>query len=225
MGRREGWSWNSNTLATWGEELTHWKRPWCWDRLKAGGEGDDRGWDGWMASPTQWTWVWGNSRRWWNTEEPGLPQPMGLQSQTQLSNWTATNDIQIAARKRFSVFPVENFSSESKLNQASKGPLKVHQGFHYFQLGWFFSAFSCIQNTECHQWIRSLFSRTLNSMLLSNYIPRSFSSVKPLILGCLFHLKILCIHNVNMMAQVNNEFYWKESFVVFYWNAEGLQGG
>ena len=40
------------------EELTHWKRPWCWERLKAGGEGDDRGWDGWMASPTRWTWVW-----------------------------------------------------------------------------------------------------------------------------------------------------------------------
>ena len=51
------WSRNSNTLATWCEELTHWKRPWCWERLKAGGEGDDRGWDGWMASPTQWTWV------------------------------------------------------------------------------------------------------------------------------------------------------------------------
>ena len=46
------WSWNANTLATWWEELTHWKRPWCWERLGAGGEGDDRGWDGWMASPT-----------------------------------------------------------------------------------------------------------------------------------------------------------------------------
>ena len=52
------WSWNSNTLAIWCKELTHWKRPWCWERLKAGGEEDDRGWDGWMASPTQWTWVW-----------------------------------------------------------------------------------------------------------------------------------------------------------------------
>ena len=46
------WSWNSSTLATWCEELTHWKRLWCWERLKARGEGDDRGWDGWMASPT-----------------------------------------------------------------------------------------------------------------------------------------------------------------------------
>ena len=50
-----GWSWNSNTLATWCEELTHLKRPLCWERLRTGGEGDDRGWDGWMASPTQWT--------------------------------------------------------------------------------------------------------------------------------------------------------------------------
>ena len=55
------WSWNSNTWATWCKELTHWKIPWCWERLKAGGKGDDRGWDGWMASPTQWTWVWVSS--------------------------------------------------------------------------------------------------------------------------------------------------------------------
>ena len=54
------WSWKSNTLALWWEELTHFKRPWCWERLKEAGEGDDRGWDAWMASPTQWTWVWVN---------------------------------------------------------------------------------------------------------------------------------------------------------------------
>ena len=54
---------SSNTLATWWEELTHWKRPWSWGRLKAGGERDNRGWDGWMASPTQWTWVWASSGR------------------------------------------------------------------------------------------------------------------------------------------------------------------
>ena len=52
-------------LATWGEELTHWKRPWCWERLKAGGEGDDRGWDGLMASLTQWTRLWTGCRSWW----------------------------------------------------------------------------------------------------------------------------------------------------------------
>ena len=55
------WSWNSNTLAIWCKELTHWKRPRCWEGLEAGGGGDDRGWDGWMASLTLWTWVWVNS--------------------------------------------------------------------------------------------------------------------------------------------------------------------
>ena len=70
--------WNSNTLATWCGELTHWKRPWCWERLKAGEEGYDRGWDGWMASPMQWTWVWLGSRGWWWTGRPGMLQSMGL---------------------------------------------------------------------------------------------------------------------------------------------------
>ena len=71
------WSWNSNTLATWCEELTYLKRSWCWERLKAGGYGDKRGWDGWMASQTQWTWVWANSRSWWSTGRPGMLQSVG----------------------------------------------------------------------------------------------------------------------------------------------------
>ena len=75
-------------LATWCEELTHWKRPWCWERLKAGGEEDHRGWDGWMASPTQWTWVWVSSGSWWWTGKPGVLQSMGSQSRTQLSGWS-----------------------------------------------------------------------------------------------------------------------------------------
>ena len=58
------WSRNSNTLATWCKELIHWKRSWCWERLKAGTEGNDRGWDGWMASPTGWIWVWAGSWSW-----------------------------------------------------------------------------------------------------------------------------------------------------------------
>ena len=61
------------------KELTHWKRPWFWERLRAGGEGDDRRWDGWMASPTQWTWVWVNSGSWWWTGRPGMLQFMGSQ--------------------------------------------------------------------------------------------------------------------------------------------------
>ena len=73
------WGWSSNTLATWCEELTHWKRPWCWERLKAGEEGDDRAWDGWMASLTQWTWIWASSGRWWRTGKPGMLQSTGRQ--------------------------------------------------------------------------------------------------------------------------------------------------
>ena len=61
------------------EEPIHWKRPWCWERLKAGGEGDDRGLDGWMASLTQWTWLCASSGRWWRTGKPGVLQSVGLQ--------------------------------------------------------------------------------------------------------------------------------------------------
>ena len=75
----------ASCLATWCKELTHWKRPWCWERLKVGGEGDDRGWDGWMASLTQWTWVWVISGSWWWTGRPGVLQPMGSQRVRQ--NW------------------------------------------------------------------------------------------------------------------------------------------
>ena len=81
------WCWSSNTLATWCEVLIHWKRPWCWEILKAGGEGDNRGWDGWMASSTQWTWVWANSKSWWWTAKSGLLQSMG--SQTDGQDWVA----------------------------------------------------------------------------------------------------------------------------------------
>ena len=72
------WSWNSNTLATW-SELTHFKRPWCWKRLKVGEEGDDRGWDGWMASLTRWAWIWLNSGCWCWTGKPGVLQSVGSQ--------------------------------------------------------------------------------------------------------------------------------------------------
>ena len=73
------WSWNSNTLATWCEELTHWKTPWCWERLKVGGEGDNRGWDGWMASPTQWIWVWASSGSCWWPGKLDMLQSIGSQ--------------------------------------------------------------------------------------------------------------------------------------------------
>ena len=80
-------------LATWCEELTHLKITWCWERLKRGGEGGDRGWDGWMASPTQWTWVWVNSGSWQWTGRPGVLQHMGSQRvrQTERLSWTELN--------------------------------------------------------------------------------------------------------------------------------------
>ena len=78
------WSWNSNTSATWCEELTHWKRPWCWGRLKAG-EGD-KGWDGWTALPTWWTWV-GDGQG----SLACCAVHETTMSQTWLSNWTKLN--------------------------------------------------------------------------------------------------------------------------------------
>ena len=60
-------------------ELTHWKRLWSWERSMAGEEGGNRGWDGWMASLTQWTWAWATSRRLWRTGKPGVPHSMGSQ--------------------------------------------------------------------------------------------------------------------------------------------------
>ena len=81
------WSWNSSTLATSCEELTHWKRLWHWEGLRARGERDNRGW---MASLTPWTWVWVNSGSWWGTGRPGVLRFMGSQESdtTERLNWT-----------------------------------------------------------------------------------------------------------------------------------------
>ena len=89
------WSWNSSTLATSCEELTHSKSLWCWEGLGAGGEGDDRGWDGWMASLTRGTRVWVKPGSLWWTGRPGVLRFMGSQRvgnnwATEL-NWTELN--------------------------------------------------------------------------------------------------------------------------------------
>ena len=78
----------------WPPDAKNWLiRKWCWERLKAGGEGDYRGWDGWMGSLTRWTWVWVNSGSWWWTGKPGMLQSMGLQrvGMTEWLNWTELN--------------------------------------------------------------------------------------------------------------------------------------
>ena len=79
------------SIRVFSKEPTHWKRPWCWERLRAGGEGEDRGWDVWVILQTQWMWIWASSRSWWWTRKAGMPQSMGLQSRTQLSDWTELN--------------------------------------------------------------------------------------------------------------------------------------
>ena len=116
------WSWNSNTLATWCKELTHWKRPRCWERLKAGGERDDRGWDGWMASPTWWTWVWVNSGSWWWTGK-ACCSPQGHRARhdwaTEL-NWTEAIHGMIRAILR--EYP---FNVTSEIDILGTAPVKV----------------------------------------------------------------------------------------------------
>ena len=89
------WCWSSNISATWCVGLAHWKRPWGWERLKTGGEGDNRGWYGSVASPTRCTWVWASSGSWWWTGKPGMLQSMGSQRvrqgwATEL-NWTVNH--------------------------------------------------------------------------------------------------------------------------------------
>ena len=83
---------NSNSLATWWEELTHLKRLWCWERLRAGGEGDCRGQDGWIVSSTRCTWIWVDSGSWWLTGRPGMLWFTGSQKVWQdcatKLNWT-----------------------------------------------------------------------------------------------------------------------------------------
>ena len=108
------WSWSFDTLATWCEQPIHWKRPWCWERLKAGREGDDRGWDGWMASPMQWTGVWVGSRSWWWTGKPGVLQSTGSQRvehnwETELTNYDIWNNVYITVAWYYFYYILPNY--------------------------------------------------------------------------------------------------------------------
>ena len=110
---------SSSTLATWCEELTHWKRPWCWERLRAGGEGGNRGWDGWMASPTQWTLAWANSGRQWRTGKPSVLPLMESKSQGQgrlvsFHSW-GHKDTTEGLNANNHLFPVQRWTSKKYL--------------------------------------------------------------------------------------------------------------
>ena len=123
------WSWNSNTLATWCEEPTHWERPCCWERLRAGGEGDNRGWDGSVASLTQWTWVWANSGRWWRTGKPGMLQSQGPK-ELDMTEWL--NDNNRPVHYNFKIlnknFPKPNAYLLSKFPICNLHTLEIESG-------------------------------------------------------------------------------------------------
>ena len=136
------------------KELTHWKRPWCWERLKAGEEGDNKEWDDWLASPTQRTWVWVNLRSWWWTGRPGMLQFIG--SQRVRHDW-ATELNWTVAMKGWDQMPWSYFSEwwvlsqlfHSSLSLSSRDSLVLHflpsewchlhiRGYWYFsQQSWF----------------------------------------------------------------------------------------
>ena len=103
------WSWSSNTLATWCKEWTQWKRLWCWERLKAG-EVDDREWDGWMASLTQWTWVWASPRSWWWTRKPGVLKSIG--SQRVGHDWVTELNWKWNTKRRWMSHPLGKLSMD-----------------------------------------------------------------------------------------------------------------
>ena len=99
------WSGNSNTFATWCEELTHWIRPWLWERLKAGGEGENRRQHGWMTSLTQWTWVWVSFRRWetWCAVVHGIAKNWKW-----LGDWTTKNILSAERREKMQLISMRN---------------------------------------------------------------------------------------------------------------------
>ena len=124
------WSWSSNALATWCEEPTHWKRPWCLERLKVRGEGSDRGWGGWMVSLTQWTWVWVNSEScssWYH-------------SQTWLSDWTTTN-IPLQVLNHTNFWPLTLFERSSGWRSEMRHPVLWKTGRTDLQIDIFRSWF------------------------------------------------------------------------------------
>jgi len=153
-------------LATWWEEPTHWKRGWCWERLKAEGEGDDRGWDGWMASPTQWTWVWANSGRRERTGKPGMLQSMG--SQRVRHDWVTKQQQQgiesaILILPKWNQLPVESLVGAEGPLYWKPGPginykhCWLHRSFYDGRVGDLSSAeLFILQERICFSWHQCL---------------------------------------------------------------------
>ena len=112
-------------------ELTYLKRAWCWKRLKAGGEGDDRGWDSWMASPTQWTWVWVNSGSWWWTGRPGVLWFMALQrvGHDWVTELNVYCGVTTGVREKEAGLGIECCQSIMLVCQSLQAPCKASQPF------------------------------------------------------------------------------------------------
>ena len=143
----------AETPIFWPPDVKNWhslKSPWCWERLKVGGEGDNRGWNGWVASPTQWTWVWVSSGTWWWMGKPGMLQSMGSQRfghnwATEV-NWTSSYQMVIYFLKR--VPEASSFSISGNAVQVVPGTLPpIHTVWPVFSL----------QVYSIFQWLLSCF--------------------------------------------------------------------
>ena len=124
-------------LTTWCEQLTHWKRTWCWERLKAGGEWDNREWGGWITSLTRWTWVWASSRSWWRTGKPGMLHSMGSQKldTTELLNRTDIPRTGLAGICGSSVFSFRGIEMLfSMVAQSVYNPTNSAQAVHFLHI-------------------------------------------------------------------------------------------
>ena len=146
----------------WWVELTHWKKPWCWERVKAGGEGNNRRWDGWMGSPTWWTWVWASSRSWWQIGKPWCAAVHGVtKSWTWLSTWSELNSN--SEHLYMSLFATSMSSLEKCLFRSSS----------HFSIGW--SLFPLLSFMSCVYILEIIPSLVASS---TNIFPHSIGCVE-----------------------------------------------
>ena len=172
---------NFNTLATSCKELTHWKRPWCWEGLGAGGEGDNRGWAGWMASPTQWTWVWVDSGSWWWTERPGV-HGVKKSHMTEQLNWILML-LSIFACNYFESVYLLLVSLSKSLPVKQLGRCLIEFGEFFICSGYksFMSHVFCKILSHFVAWVdlSYKFIHLYFFLLLESYVRNCFSSQRP----------------------------------------------
>ena len=153
----------------WGFPMTHWKRPWCWERLRARGEGGNRGWDGWMASPIQWKWTWANLGRWWGIGRPGVMQSMGLQSQT-LTEWLSNNGSAVENLPPVQETQVQSLGWENSLEEETT----THSSILAWKVPW----------TEESEGLQSMGSQGVGHNWVLGFLPLSSLAPIPKLGGC-----------------------------------------